>query len=102
MRCTSKERGSATAELVVALPLLITLILIAVKFVGVTIESERLRYLAEGIVQAVMRDESYSAIKRELSQALPGATFSIAERDEGRFSVTVLHETASASAEGFR
>jgi hypothetical protein len=98
----SNERGSATAELVVALPFLITLTLIGVKFVGATLETERLRYLAEGIVQAVMRDESDLAIKRELTKALPGSSFTITEREAGRFSVTVRHSAASASADGFR
>ena len=102
MRSQVSQRGSATAELVVALPFLITLTLIGVKFVGATIESERLRYLAEGIVQAVMRDEKDQAIKRELRKALPGATFTIAEREAGKFTITVHHSSASASADGFR
>lgn len=102
MRLPCNERGSATAELVVALPFLITLILIGVKFFGATLETERLRYLAEGIVQAVMRDESDLAIKRELTKALPGATFTITEREAGTFTITVHHSSASASADGFR
>lgn len=102
MRAERGERGSATAELVVALPFLITMTLIGVKFVGATIETERLRYLAEGIVQAVMRQESDLAIKRELTKSLPEATFTIKEREAGRFSVTVRHSSVSASADGFR
>jgi len=75
--------GSATAELVVALPLLISLALVGLRFVGTTIEQERLRYLAEGIVQAVMRDESHAAITRELTKALPNAEFTFSEADDG-------------------
>lgn len=104
MREGSNEQGSATAELVVALPLLISLALVGVKFVGVTIHHERLRFLAEGIVQAVMRDESSVAISRELERALPGARFTIKEDragDTGMFTVIVRHDSASASAQGF-
>lgn len=99
------ERGSATAELVVALPILVTLALVGVRFLGSTIEAERLRYIAEGIVQAVIRDESSTDINRELSKALPNARFSISEGSdgaEGEFTVTVRHASASATAEGFR
>jgi hypothetical protein len=49
-----------------------------------------------------MRDESDLAIKRELTKALPGTSFTITEREAGRFSVTVRHSAASASADGFR
>lgn len=99
------EKGSATAELVVALPLLISLALVGLRFVGTTIEEERLRYLAEGIVQAVIRDESQGAISRELTRALPHAEFTFSEADDGAqgsFIVTVRYGTASARARGFR
>ena len=97
--------GSATAELVVALPLLISLALVGLRFMGTTIEEERLHYLAEGIVQAVMRDESSDAISRELTKALPSAEFTFSEDDDGAqgaFIVTVRYGTASAQARGFR
>lgn len=94
--------GSATAELVVALPLLISLALVGLRFVGTTIEQERLRYLAEGIVQAVMRDESHAAITRELTKALPNAEFTFSEDDDGAFIVTVRYGAASARVRGFR
>ena len=96
------ERGSATAELVVALPIVITLALTGIKFVGVTIENERLHYLAEGIVQAVMRDETDFAIRRELNRSAPGATFSLHEESSGEFTVTLGYRSASATATGFR
>ena len=99
------ENGSATAELVVALPLLISLALVGLRFVGTTIEEERLRYLAEGIVQAVIRDESQVAISRELTKALPNAEFTFSEADDGAqgaFIVTVRYGAASARARGFR
>ncbi len=105
VRRIRSERGSATAEFVVALPFLITLFLIGVRFVSVTIEGERLQYLAEGIVQAVMRDESNAAIARELSKALPRAQFSVSEGADGidgEFTVTVRHRSVSASAGGYR
>ena len=105
MRSPKSERGSATAELVVALPLLITLALVGVRFVGSAIEAERLRYVAEGIVQAVIRDECSADINRELTKVLPKARYSISEGSDGRegeFTVTVHHATASATAKGFR
>lgn len=102
MRRRSSESGSATAELVVALPFLIMLALVGVRFVGSTIHEERLRFLAEGIVQALMRDESKSAIERELAKAIPGASFTIVENGDGTFIVTVRHRAASAHAEGFQ
>ncbi|NDA80171.1 MAG: hypothetical protein EBX92_03390 [Actinobacteria bacterium] len=102
MRGQVSENGSATAELVVALPFLIALALIGVRFVGSTIHEERLRYLAEGIVQALMREESSSAINRELNKSIPGASFSIVEQSDGAFTVTVRHRAASADAQGFR
>lgn len=95
------EKGGATAELVVALPLLISLALLGVKFIGATLHHERLQFLAEGIVQAVMRDESSVAISRELKRALPGASYSISERGDGRLTVTIRHGAASATADGF-
>lgn len=102
MRNLISERGSATAELVVALPLIITLALVGIKFVGTTIEQARLQYLAEGVVQAVMRSESESAITRELTKSAPGARFTMQESGAGEFTVTVRYRTASASAGGFR
>ena len=107
MRQKLRERGSATAELVVALPILITLALTGVKFVGESIQRERLHFLAEGIVQAVMRDESNAAIARELTKALPGARFTIIEasgnsmNSGGEFTVTVRYQSASATARGY-
>lgn len=101
MRQRFIERGSATAELVVALPILISLALFGVKFVGATLHHERLQFLAEGIVQAVMRDESSIAISRELQRALPGASYSISDRGDGRLTVTIRHGAASATADGF-
>ena len=100
MHLQKSERGSATAELVVALPLLV-----GIRFLGGAIESERLRYVAAGIVQAVIRDESSSAINRELAKALPDARYWISEGGdgpEGEFVVTLRHRAASASARGYR
>ena len=105
MRKKFSEAGSATAELVVALPFLIALALIGVRFVGATLEEERLRFLAESVVQAIMRDESNEAIKRQLNKALPGASFTISEGAagaEGEFVVTLRRASASATAQGFR
>ena len=105
MHLQKSERGSATAELVVALPLLVTLALVGIRFLGGAIESERLRYVAEGIVQAVIRDESSSAINRELAKTLPDARYWISESDdgpEGEFVVTLRYRAASATARGFR
>ena len=107
MRQRFSERGSATAELVVALPILVTLALVGVRFLGASIQEERLHFLAEGIVQAVMRDESSAAIARELNNALPGARFTIKEEIDnsvnsvGAFTVTVHYASASATARGF-
>lgn len=56
-------------------------------------------------MQAVIRDESSVDINRELIKVLPNARFSINEGSDGRegkFTVTVHHARASASAEGFR
>lgn len=105
MHLQKSERGSATAELVVALPLLVTLALVGIRFLGGAIESERLRYVAEGIVQAVIRDESSSAINRELTKLLPDARYWISEGGdgpEGEFVVTLRYRAASASARGYR
>lgn len=97
------QSGSATAEIVVALPIIITVLLIGVNFLGETIQRDRLRYLAEGVVQAVMRDESEIDIAREVGRSLPGAQFSI-ERNhsDGTFRVTVRYQAASATAEGLQ
>jgi hypothetical protein len=97
------ERGSATAELVVALPIVITMLLLGVNFLGETIQRERLRYIAEGVVQAVMRDESQSDIAREVTRTLPGARYSVIRHEsDGTFQVTVRHHAASASATGLQ
>jgi len=97
------ERGSATAELVVALPIVITMLLLGVNFLGETIQRERLRYIAEGVVQAVMRDESQSDIAREVTRTLPGARYSVIRHEsDGTFQVTVRHRAASASATGLQ
>lgn len=99
----NNEIGSATAELVVALPIVITLLLIGVNFLGETMQSERLRYLAEGVVQAVMRDESEIDIAREVGRSLPGARFSIVRNhSDGTFQVTVRYQAASATAVGLQ
>ena len=97
------QSGSATAEIVVALPIIITVLLIGVNFLGETIQRDRLRYLAEGVVQAVMRDESEIDIALEVGRSLPGAQFSI-ERNhsDGTFRVTVRYQAASATAEGLQ
>ena len=102
-RKLNNQSGSATAELVVALPIIITVLLIGVNFLGETMQRDRLRYLAEGVVQAVMRDESEIDIAREVGRSLPGAQFSI-ERNhsDGTFRVTVRYQAASATAEGLQ
>lgn len=102
MQQKDNQSGSATAELVVALPFLILLSLVGVRFVGATIHEERLRFLAEGVVQAVMRQESDSSIERELDRAIPGARFTITEGKDGAFTVTVRHHSSSAEAAGYR
>lgn len=79
----------------------LSLALFGVKFVGATLHHERLQFLAEGIVQAVMRDESSAAISRELQRALPGASYSISDGGDGRLTVTIRHGAASAVADGF-
>ena len=99
---STDDRGSATAELVIALPLLLTLLLTGVKFLGETIEAERLRYLAEAIVQAQMRDESHVAITRELRKSLPNASFTISQGSAGEFTVTVRNGDTHARAVGYR
>lgn len=97
------ERGSATAELVVALPIVITVLLLGVNFLGEVIQRERLRYIAEGVVQATMRDESQSDIAREVTRALPGARYSVVRHEsDGTFLVTVRFHTASATAAGLQ
>lgn len=99
----NNQSGSATAELVVALPIIITVLLIGVNFLGETIQSERLRYLAEGVVQAVMREESEIDIAREVGRSLPGARFSIVRsHSDGTFRVTVRYQAASATAVGLQ
>lgn len=95
--------GSATAEIVVALPIVITLALIGVRFLGETVSDERLQFIAEGVVQAVMRDESSVAIQREISKTFPGAHFTIVEdSQQGRFTVTLHYRAESVSADGYR
>ena len=102
-RKLNNQSGSATAELVVALPIVITMLLIGVNFLGETMQRDRLRYLAEGVVQAVMRDESEIDIAREVGRSLPGAQFSIVRNhSDGTFRVTVRYQTASATAVGLQ
>ena len=97
------QSGSATAELVVALPIIITLVLIGARFMGNTMHHERLRYFAEGVVQAVMRDENEELIKREISRALPGARLNISsEPIEGIFTVVISQGGVSVASQGFR
>ena len=97
----ANERGSATAELVVALPIIVTVLLLGVNFLGETIQRERLRYIAEGVVQAVMRDEREIDIAREVNRALPGASYSVIRHEsDGTFRVTVRQQSASATATG--
>ena len=96
------EWGSATAELVVALPIVMSLALLGIKFVGATIENERLSYLAEVIAQAVMREESSSAILHQLNASAPGATYSVHDSSSGEFTVTLRYRSASVTATGFR
>lgn len=99
----NNQSGSATAELVVALPIVITMLLIGVNFLGETMQRNRLRYLAEGVVQAVMRDESEIDIAREVGRSLPGAQFSIVRNhSDGTFRVTVRYQAASATAVGLQ
>ena len=102
-RKLNNQSGSATAELVVALPIVITMLLIGVNFLGETMQRDRLRYLAEGVVQAVMRDESEIDIAREVGRSLPGAQFSIVRNhSDGTFRVTVRYQEASATAVGLQ
>ncbi|MEY4623833.1 MAG: hypothetical protein RLZZ07_463 [Actinomycetota bacterium] len=102
-RKLNNQSGSATAELVVALPIIITVLLVGVKFLGETMQRDRLRYLAEGVVQAVMRDESEIDIAREVGRSLPGAQFSIVRNhSDGTFRVTVRYQAASATAVGLQ
>ncbi|MFZ9442240.1 MAG: hypothetical protein ACO26Z_06020 [Candidatus Nanopelagicaceae bacterium] len=102
-RKLNNQSGSATAELVVALPIIITVLLVGVNFLGETMQRDRLRYLAEGVVQAVMRDESEIDIAREVGRSLPGAQFSIVRNhSDGTFRVTVRYQAASATAVGLQ
>lgn len=102
-RKLNNQSGSATAELVVALPIIITVLLVGVKFLGETMQRDRLRYLAEGVVQAVMRDESEIDIAGEVGRSLPGAQFSIVRNhSDGTFRVTVRYQAASATAVGLQ
>ena len=102
-RKLNNQSGSATAELVVALPIIITVLLVGVNFLGETMQRDRLRYLAEGVVQAVMRDESEIDIAREMGRSLPGAQLSIVRNhSDGTFRVTVRYQAASATAVGLQ
>ena len=99
----TNQSGSATAELVVALPIIISALLMGVNFLSETLHQDRLRYLAEGVVQAVMRDESEIDIAREVNRSLPGARFSIVRnQSDGTFQVTVRSQSASATALGLQ
>jgi len=99
----NNQSGSATAELVVALPIIVTMLIIGVNFLSETMQRDRLRYLAEGVVQAVMRDESEIDIAREMGRSLPGAQFSIVRNhSDGTFRVTVRYQAASATAVGLQ
>lgn len=99
----NNQRGAATAELVVALPLVISLSLLGVNFLGSVIERERLRFIAEGVVQAVMRDESAVDIAREVHRTLPGAQYQVLRNiSDGTLQVTVTYKSASASVSGFQ
>lgn len=99
----TNQSGSATAELVVALPIIVSALLMGVNFLSETLHQDRLRYLAEGVVQAVMRDESEIDIAREVNRSLPGARFSIVRnQSDGTFQVTVRYQSASATAVGLQ
>ena len=99
----NNQGGTATAELVVALPIVITVLLLGVNFFGSVIQKERLRYIAEGVVQAVMREEREEDIAREINRSLPGASYLVTRNEsDGTFRVTVRYKSASASVTGFQ
>jgi hypothetical protein len=99
----NNQSGSATAELVVALPIVITVLLLGVNFLGSIIQKERLRFIAEGVVQAVMREESEEDIAREVGRSLPGASYLVFRNNsDGTLRVTVRYKSESASVSGFQ
>jgi hypothetical protein len=99
----NNQSGTATAELVVALPIVITVLLLGVNFLGSVIQKERLRFIAEGVVQAVMREESNEDIAREVGRSLPGASYLVVRNNlDGSLRVTVRYKSASASAVGYQ